>query len=98
MLWPDDVTDEQLALAAAKCDEDEQTREGNSNECHLGKTVILDFIMVLTAILSGPRNCFLNFFASEFRIVWNLNFFTMFESFFYLSLNFCMMEFSKNDI
>ena len=32
MLWPDDVTDEQLALAAAKCDEDEQTREGNSNE------------------------------------------------------------------
>lgn len=27
MLWPDDVTDEQLALAAAKCDEDEQTRE-----------------------------------------------------------------------
>ena len=32
MLWPDDVTDEQLALAAAKCDEDEQTREGNSYE------------------------------------------------------------------
>ena len=32
MLWPDDVTDEQLALAAAKCDEDEQTREGNENE------------------------------------------------------------------
>ena len=35
MLWPDDVTDEQLALAAAKCDEDEQTREGNSNESFL---------------------------------------------------------------
>ena len=32
MLWPDDVTDEQLALAAATCDEDEQTREGNENE------------------------------------------------------------------
>ena len=31
MLWPDDVTDEQLALAAAKCDEDEH-REGNENE------------------------------------------------------------------
>ena len=31
MLWPDDVTDEQLALAAATCDEDEH-REGNENE------------------------------------------------------------------
>ena len=43
MLWPDDVTDEQLALAAAKCDEDEQTREGNSNESFVH---ILDFVIL----------------------------------------------------
>jgi hypothetical protein len=41
MLWPDDVTDEQLALAAAKCDEDEQTREGNSYESFVFRHTIL---------------------------------------------------------
>ena len=33
MLWPDDVTDEQLALAAATCDDD----LGEGNEIEFGK-------------------------------------------------------------
>ena len=66
MLWPDDVTDEQLALAAAKCDEDEQTREGNENESFGFQispysVLVMSFRYFLTASFSkhGPWNDYL---------------------------------------
>ena len=65
MLWPDDVTDEQLALAAAKCDEDEH-REGNENESFGFQispysVLVMSFRYFLTASFSkhGPWNDYL---------------------------------------